>query len=27
MGMGVAFMDTPDDQLQILDVWLAELAG
>ena len=27
MGMGVAFMDTPDDQLQILEVWLAELAG
>jgi hypothetical protein len=26
MGMGVAFSDTSDDQLNILDVWLAELA-
>jgi hypothetical protein len=27
MGMGVAFADTADDQLKILDVWLAELAA
>lgn len=25
MGMGVAFVDTPADQLKILDSWLAEL--
>lgn len=24
MGMGIAFVDIPPDQLQILDVWLAE---
>ncbi len=27
MGMGVGFVDPPDDQMQILDRWLAELAG
>jgi hypothetical protein len=27
MGMGVAFLDPPDNQLQILDSWLAELSG
>ncbi len=27
MGMGVGFIDTPAAQLQILDVWLAELAS
>jgi hypothetical protein len=27
MGMGVAFLDTPADQMQILDAWLAELAS
>jgi PilZ domain len=26
MGMGVAFLDPPADQLKILDSWLAELA-
>jgi PilZ domain len=26
IGMGVAFVDPPQDQLQILDSWLAELA-
>jgi hypothetical protein len=26
MGMGVEFVNTPADQLQILDAWLAELA-
>jgi PilZ domain len=25
MGMGVAFVDPPADQLKILDLWLAEL--
>lgn len=25
IGMGVAFMDTTEDQLKILDAWLAEL--
>jgi PilZ domain len=24
MGMGIAFVDTPPEQLKILDVWLAE---
>ncbi len=27
MGMGVAFVDPPPDQLKILDTWLAELAS
>jgi len=27
MGMGVAFVDTPADQLKILDSWLAELTS
>jgi len=27
MGMGVAFLETADDQLKILDTWLAELHG
>jgi hypothetical protein len=27
MGMGVAFMDPPANQLQILDSWLAEFAS
>jgi hypothetical protein len=27
MGMGVAFLDTPEDQLEVLDAWLAELAS
>ena len=27
MGMGVAFLDPPTEQLQILDSWLAELGG
>lgn len=27
MGMGVAFVDMPGDQLKILDSWLAELAA
>jgi hypothetical protein len=27
MGMGVAFLETTDDQMKILDTWLAELAG
>jgi hypothetical protein len=27
MGMGVAFMDTPEDQLSVLDAWLAELGS
>jgi PilZ domain len=27
MGMGVAFMDTPEDQLNVLDAWLAELGS
>lgn len=27
MGMGIAFLDTPVDQLKILDSWLAELEG
>jgi hypothetical protein len=27
MGMGVAFLDTEDDQLKTLDAWLAELAA
>lgn len=27
MGMGVAFADTPNEQLKILDSWLAELAA
>jgi len=27
VGMGVAFAETPDDQLMILDSWLAELHG
>ncbi len=27
MGMGVAFVDSPADQLKILDQWLAELAA
>jgi hypothetical protein len=26
IGMGIAFLDTPEDQLQILDSWLANLA-
>lgn len=26
MGMGVAFVDPPADQLKVLDVWLSELA-
>jgi hypothetical protein len=26
MGMGVAFLDPPEDQLKILDSWLAELS-
>jgi len=26
IGMGLAFVDPPQDQLQILDSWLAELA-
>jgi len=25
VGMGVAFRDTPADQMKILDAWLAEL--
>jgi PilZ domain len=25
MGMGIAFLDPPEDQLKILDSWLAEL--
>ena len=25
IGMGVAFLDTPEDQLKVLDTWLAEL--
>jgi len=27
MGMGVAFLDIADDQLKVLDSWLAEIAG
>ena len=27
MGMGVAFVDMPADQLKILDAWLAEING
>jgi len=27
MGMGVAFVDIPADQLKILDSWLSELSG
>jgi hypothetical protein len=27
MGMGVGFLDTPPDQLEILDSWLAELSA
>jgi PilZ domain len=27
MGMGVAFLDTTEEQLQILDSWLAEIAA
>ncbi len=27
MGMGVAFVDTAEDQLKILDGWLAEIAA
>ncbi|MGH9745987.1 MAG: PilZ domain-containing protein [Candidatus Acidiferrales bacterium] len=27
MGMGVAFLEIADDQLKILDSWLAEIAG
>jgi hypothetical protein len=27
MGMGVAFVDIPSDQLKILDAWLNELKG
>jgi len=27
MGMGLAFVGTPDDQLKILDSWLAEIAS
>ena len=27
MGMGVAFLDPPADQLSVLDSWLAELTG
>jgi hypothetical protein len=26
MGMGIAFLDPPEDQLRILDSWLAELS-
>jgi hypothetical protein len=25
IGMGIVFLDPPEDQLQILDSWLAEL--
>jgi hypothetical protein len=27
MGMGVAFVDPPSDQLKVLDLWLAELSA
>ncbi len=27
MGMGVAFLDTPPEQLKILDSWLAEISS
>jgi len=27
MGMGVAFLETAEDQMKVLDTWLAELAG
>ncbi|MGH9715901.1 MAG: PilZ domain-containing protein [Candidatus Acidiferrales bacterium] len=27
MGMGIAFVDIPSEELKILDVWLAELNG
>ncbi|MBZ5695060.1 MAG: PilZ domain-containing protein [Acidobacteriia bacterium] len=27
MGMGVGFLDTPPDQLKILDSWIAELSS
>lgn len=27
IGMGIAFLETPDDQLQILDSWLAKLSS
>ncbi len=27
MGMGIAYVDVPPDQLKILDAWIAELRG